>query len=118
MRASRVCSYPGCIGLVNGRGSLCKEHERLARQQRDGRAQRPNSTQRGYDAAWRRVRGTFIARHPYCVACGKPTEHVDHIIPISQGGERLKWSNLRPFCQFHHNQHTAKNGGGFGNARG
>lgn len=115
-RAARVCSTPGCINLIHGRGSLCDQHARQARQSRDRRSSRPTASQRGYDAAWRRVRRAFVEAHPSCVVCGAATEHVDHVIPIAKGGARLAWSNLRAFCETHHNRHTAANGGGFGNA--
>lgn len=32
-----------------------------------------------------------------CVYCGAPTEHIDHIEPISRGGDS-EWDNLAPAC--------------------
>lgn len=34
---------------------------------------------------------------PFCAYCGKPSEHLDHIVPICQGGTNDK-SNLQMLC--------------------
>ena len=38
----------------------------------------------------------LIARDP-CSYCGRPTEHIDHIVPLARGGAE-SWDNLTPAC--------------------
>lgn len=77
------------------------------------------TTQRGYGADWQRVRNAYIAEHPLCCDPMQlhtdrvvPADDVDHIIPLSEGGERLAWSNLRSVCRACHVRvtHGKKNG--------
>lgn len=71
---------------------------------------RPNATQRGYDAAWRKVRAKHLREHPYCSHPGCPSlaVDVDHIKSILERPDlRLEPSNLRSFCHPHHSRRTA-----------
>ncbi|GGD42558.1 endonuclease [Aureimonas glaciei] len=110
--APRIC---GCGDkLASGAGCHCK-----AKRKREADAVRPSAAKRGYDAAWRRVRALFVAKHPVCSVegCGKPTTDVDHIQSVETRPDlRLSWSNLRPFCHPHHSQRTARDQG-FARAR-
>lgn len=75
---------------------------------------RPSSADRGYDAAWRRVRSDFIKAHPVCCVdgCGKPATDVDHIESVRDRPDlRLRWSNLRPFCHPCHSRRTVRDQG-------
>ena len=72
---------------------------------------RPTSAKRGYDRQWRKVRAEYIAEHPLCEECLKngkivPVYDVDHIVPLSQGGERLDKNNLQSLCRTCHNIKT------------
>lgn len=76
--------------------------------------QRPTSTERGYDSAWRAVRKQFLVKHPTCCSpgCGKPATDADHIVSIRDRPDlRLSWSNLRPYCHPHHSERTARDQG-------
>jgi 5-methylcytosine-specific restriction endonuclease McrA len=42
--------------------------------------------------AWAR-----ILRNDPCAYCGAPTEHLDHIVPVAEGGEQ-RWTNLTAAC--------------------
>lgn len=56
------------------RGGRCRAHQ-LAKT-------RPGST-----SAWRRVRAQVLKRDGYrCRLCGAPATHVDHIVPVREGG--------------------------------
>lgn len=78
---------------------------------------RGTAAERGYDAAWRKLRAEFIAANPLCVDCldqGRvtPTEEVDHVVSIRQRPDlRLVWSNLRALCRTHHSGRTAREQG-------
>lgn len=88
-----------------------KPNEQQRKQQLDER--RGSSTQRGYDAAWQRLRKRFLRANPLCVFCmeeGKITAAsvVDHIITIATRPDlRLVWENLRSLCKRCHDRRTA-----------
>jgi len=51
---------------------------------------------------------------PICRRCRRePSAEVDHIIPLSLGGERLDRANLQPLCKTCHSRKTATEDGGF-----
>ena len=81
---------------------------------RERDANRPSSTERGYDREWRELRAGFIVDHPICCmpGCGKPTVDVDHVEDIrAHPHRRLDATNLRPYCHAHHAQRTAREQG-------
>jgi 5-methylcytosine-specific restriction enzyme A len=54
-------------------------------------------------AQWRRLREQVLRVQPPCVLClqrglAVPSEQVDHIQPIADGGEPWAFSNLRGLC--------------------
>ena len=58
------------------------------------------------DARWKRVRQRVLERdHRECcvIGCGEPASQVDHIHPVSLGGDYYAMDNLRAMCA-HHNQ--------------
>ena len=65
----------------------------------------------------------FLAAHPLCDLCQRdgrvmPAAVVDHITP-HRGDQTLFWdeSNWQPLCKRCHDTKTAREDGGFGNAR-
>jgi 5-methylcytosine-specific restriction protein A len=100
MRAARPCSYPGCPQLVRGSGYLCQVHAR----ERD--LARGTPVERGYGAEWKRVRNAYLIAHPICCACGQPSRHVDHVVPLRRGGSNDA-SNLQALCASCHSRKTA-----------
>ena len=76
---------------------------------------RGTSTERGYDSVWRKLRLSFLRRHPFCECdeckAGIPqrAEVVDHIQTIRDRPDlRLVESNLRAMSKSHHDRHTAQ----------
>lgn len=119
IRPRRPCSHPGCAELVDqGR---CAKHQHYQQQQRQQYDQyRGSAHERGYGAAWRKLRARILKREPLCRHCaarGVTTvaTDVDHIIPKSQGGTDDE-SNLQPLCHACHSAKTAREDGAFGNA--
>jgi 5-methylcytosine-specific restriction enzyme A len=51
-----------------------------------------------HSARWKKLREMLISREPVCRQCTKAAKYLDHIIPISQGGEIWDESNLQPLC--------------------
>jgi len=102
----RVCSEPGCPELT--RSGKCEAHRKAARKVSD--AKRPSSSERGYDAKWRRTRAEYLARYPDCEepGCNELATDVDHIDGQGPNGPRgHDWSNLRSLCHPHHSKRTA-----------
>ena len=109
----KLCATAGCTqpAILKGRCGPCL---RAIKARSD--AQRPTSRQRGYDAAWERLRRAVLARDPVCVACYQlPSRHVDHIVPRRAGGSDEP-ENLQGLCAPCHARKTATSDGGFGNA--
>jgi 5-methylcytosine-specific restriction protein A len=102
---------------------LCALHLK-ARRKRENEA-RSTTAQRGYSSQWRKARAAFLRAHPVCEcdqckALGRllPATVVDHVIP-HRGDERLFWDqcNWRAMSKRCHDSKTAREDGGFGNAR-
>jgi 5-methylcytosine-specific restriction endonuclease McrA len=75
-------------------------------------ADRGTSTQRGYDAEWRRFRERIIAAHPYCSTpgCGSTDRlNVDHIETVREAPDRrLDPTNVRVLCHSCHSARTSR----------
>lgn len=66
-----------------------------------------------HSKGWRMTRKFYIKDNPLCEQCtrdGRTTggQMVDHIKPISIGGDRLHQSNLQTLCNSCHNKKNAK----------
>lgn len=97
----RLCS---CGTIVpSGVRCACQIAGDRARKARHDRG-RPSARQRGYDSRWQKARAGYLLAHPYCIMCGAPASHVDHITP-HKGDDRLFWdqSNWQSLCAHHHN---------------
>lgn len=74
-----------------------KERERSARRRTDltqGRA-----IQVYHSKKWLMTRRKVLDREPICVICDERlATEVDHIVPMSQGGDEYSLSNLRGLC--------------------
>jgi len=120
-KPQRPCKYPGCPHLTDHKTGYCDTHLRQTRQQYD--RERGTSTERGYDARWRRYRKSYLAKHPLCEYCLDktppiitPAKVVDHIIP-HRGDYDLFWdeNNWKSSCKECHDIKTAREDGAFGN---
>lgn len=63
----------------------------------------PPSTSR-----WRKLRAAKLRANPICEpdGCRLLATEVDHVVPLSAGGNRWAWANLSALC---HEHHIAKN---------
>lgn len=116
LRSQHPCTQPGCTTLVRD-GAKCELHRKQAEQVRG------TSTARGYDYGWRKRRAAYLEQNPWCVDpffdhVGKKrlAIHVDHIIPLADGGADDE-TNYRGLCKHCHSKKTAKFDGGFGNQK-
>jgi 5-methylcytosine-specific restriction endonuclease McrA len=55
---------------------------------------------------WKIARDEQLREEPDCRVCGEPATHVDHIVPIAEGGEPLNADNLQSLCKRHHGPKT------------
>lgn len=106
--ALRPCTTPACAELVTGRNQKCDTCR--ARQQASTRTRRTPPRTAGYDRQWEQVRRTYLADHPACELhgphCTTTATIVDHIVPLTQGGDRLNPTNLQAVCRPCHQHKT------------
>jgi 5-methylcytosine-specific restriction protein A len=97
----RFCATPGCTRRVSS--GHCPEHAD-ARRVRQVYAYTDNSL---YSAAWRRCRVRWLATHPFCVACGRLANEVDHVVPHRGDLDRF-WDegNWQSMCRSCHSRKT------------
>lgn len=113
----KPCRYPGCPKLTES--AYCSEHGKLMNA-RYNHNQRNQKAQSFYDSsAWRKLRSRYILEHPFCVECWKrgklnKASLVDHIVPISKGGDPLDERNLQSLCWSCHSSKSIKEGSRFG----
>jgi 5-methylcytosine-specific restriction protein A len=89
--------------------------QRMKAMQPKANEMRPNSTIRGYDWSWRKLRKWKLSRVPMCEepGCDRAATDVDHIIARAKGGGDVM-DNLRSYCHSCHSRKTAREDGGFG----
>ena len=110
-RPPTTCRRPGCPGLVHdGTCSVCGPRRRPLQVEHDER--RGTAAERGYDAAWQRLRERYLREHPLCVAClaqghVRTATDVDHITARRRGGSDDD-SNLQALCHSCHSAKTAR----------
>jgi len=81
---------------------------------------RASPTVRGYGGRWRRWRRWYLQSVEYiCRECMRhhrvtPATEVDHIVPMSKGGEQFDTDNCQALCHSCHSRKTAREDGGFG----
>jgi 5-methylcytosine-specific restriction enzyme A len=110
-KPARACTKPGCRGLIRGEAcTVCGP-----RPKHGWRDDRGTRQERGYDAAWMRLRQAHLMEHPLCEQCkanGRitPARHVDHIEEFCglDDLKRLDPANLRSLCVRCHMAKTAK----------
>lgn len=106
---SRPPHLCGCGRTVpHGARCPCQRQSDRARKARFDRT-RPSARQRGYDSAWEKARGAFLAEHPDCAMCGAPATTVDHKIP-HRGNMVLFWNKSlwQSLCTSCHNRHKQR----------
>ena len=58
---------------------------------------------------WLITREAVLTRNPICADCGERlAEHVDHVIPLAQGGPEFALTNLQGLCPSCHALKTAR----------
>lgn len=112
----RPCSELSCPELSVPGSAYCAEHKIQKDAEFKARSREYDQGRNQYaiyDAEWRKFRKKYLREHPYCDECGGPAELIDHIKPLSQGGEKYDPKNLAPKCWRCHSRKTAKRDGGY-----
>lgn len=74
---------------------------------------RPEAHKFYYSPRWKKLRQWYRSGHPLCEACLKrgvvtSADLVDHIVPITDGGDPMCVNNLQALCHRCHNIKHAK----------
>ena len=92
----RPCNHSGCPTLSDS--GYCDAHKRHAFRSRFANKEL-SSHQRGYGAAWRRLREVVLSEEPVCRICGERASVIcDHITPKAEGGTDDR-GNLEGVCR-------------------
>jgi 5-methylcytosine-specific restriction protein A len=102
MSPIRLCLEPRCGNEATARGR-CDEHRRERERERSASRRTGERTARAvqiyHSAKWLNTRNAVLARDPICKVCDNAlSEQVDHITPLSQGGDEYAMDNLRGIC--------------------
>jgi len=101
------CYHHGCPALVQPPERYCQAHksDRFGSDRQQYHADLGNFYQ---SARWRKTRLMVLRRDPVCqvLGCNQPSEVVDHIVPISEGGDKLDPDNLQGLCKPCHDHKT------------
>lgn len=107
-----ACRFPLCPALTHE--TYCEKHRAKARKATHEAydSTRGNTTERGYGAAWRRIRFAHLLSEPLCRHCKRDGQltvanEVDHILPKLKGGSDHE-NNLQSLCRYHHRIKTAE----------
>lgn len=83
--------------------------------------ERENNNSEFYNSwAWRKIRKVFISKNPLCKYCEQKglievATVVDHIKPISLGGDKVNEDNFQSLCESCHNKKSSNESrGGMG----
>lgn len=112
-KAARPCGHPRCGTLVTDGSGYCAAHQ--SDRKRFNADDRPSASQRGYGAAWRKLRDQVMRRdNGLCQVCqraGRITAaaQVDHIVPKAEGGTDDE-GNLQAICKRCHQIKTGREG--------
>lgn len=92
------CGRSQCKEFVEHGSRYCATHQAEVRQiteaRRGGRSDDLYHTSR-----WKRLASLVMMQEPLCRTCKTAESKViDHIIPIKQGGDRLRRENLQGLC--------------------
>ncbi len=110
-KPARICNCG--YRVPSGKQCRCQREKAAARRSAHD-ATRPSSTERGYDADWRKVRKQFLAANPICCVpgCGARATEADHMQSVRERPDlRLQWTNMRAMCKTHHSRRTAREQG-------
>jgi 5-methylcytosine-specific restriction protein A len=108
---TRLCLEPRCPNPATGKGR-CDEHRKAIERERSRR--RRETTNGVYKRKrWEIARRAVLARDPICRVCDKAlSTEVDHVTPLTEGGDPYRLEGLQGICSPCHWRKTgAENAG-------
>jgi 5-methylcytosine-specific restriction protein A len=98
MSPHRLCNEPRCPNPARPGKAKCHTHMREYERERSTR--RREATKGIFKRKrWQATRRAVLARDPLCKVCDQQlSEEVDHITPLSQGGDPWALDNLQGIC--------------------
>ena len=89
------------------------KHTRIFKKKSSKPYSKPEHAKLYNSRRWRGLRNLYYQRNPLCAQCNrngitKAGDCVDHIKPISEGGDFYEWKNLNTLCNKCHSLKTAK----------
>lgn len=116
-KAKTPCRQQGCRVLLDEPG-YCVDHQRaIYKQTKQLSDEEAKERNRFYQRkSWKMARVLHLQSEPLCRECKKhgrlvAAEVVDHVIPITKGGDELYDGNLQSLCKSCHNNKTSKESG-------
>lgn len=110
-KAPRACRKPGCGNITKDSSGFCVAHKKQDDLKRWREDTREAAHLRGYDKAWERFRNWYITTvEPTCRHCREKYNRLEaavlvhHIIPLSEGGEKLDPDNSMSLCRRCHDE--------------
>jgi 5-methylcytosine-specific restriction enzyme A len=105
---NRPCAESGCPNFARPGRARCVEHYRQC--ERDRSRRRREATKGIFKKKrWLMTREAVLARDPICKVCDERlSTEVDHIKPLSQGGDPWNLEGLQGICSSCHHAKTAR----------
>ena len=99
----RLCAVAGCPQYARPGSARCDEHSREFDRERARRRradpERGKRVQLYHSKRWLMTRRRVLLRDPICKVCdSRLSEEVDHIVPLSQGGDPWDLEGLQGIC--------------------
>ncbi len=109
------CKDPMCSELTET-PPYCDEHRPAKTKHQPSKKSAEDTRIRNkfyHSKKWRSFRKSILAKEPLCRECSDrqfffPATVVDHILPISEGGEPFDPKNMQPLCVSCHNRKSLR----------
>ena len=111
MTPIRLCVMPRCGNQARPGKARCVDHYREYERERSARRR---ETTKGIfkTKKWAMTRKAVLARDPICKVCDDAiSTEVDHITPLSEGGDPYRLEGLQGICSPCHWAKTARESG-------
>ena len=98
----KECAEPGCHELTTEK--YCEKHAKKHKRTSENET-RSKYAYMYWSKRWKRESAQYLAEHPFCEICGKPSSLVHHKIE-HRGDEKLFWdkNNWKALCSSCHSR--------------
>ena len=107
----RLCLERRCPNPATARGR-CDEHRKALERERS-RRRRAATAGIFKKRKWETTRRLVLARDPICKVCNDAlSSEVDHVVPLSRGGDPYRLDGLQGICSPCHRMKTGRENAG------